>query len=127
LRMLVLAVAKFLFYLYGWLWTLKPKRVESMRDVLALFYLGFLGLDERDVEVVKLDDFELITRCRNPCPILRLSLLLKIDTKSACKIVSEPVCKYVLHRLNPRLAFERNYNHIRPYSESCEERIYLKS
>jgi hypothetical protein len=36
---------------------LKPKRVESMRDVLALFYLGFLGLDEGDVEVVKLDDF----------------------------------------------------------------------
>ena len=39
---------------------LKPKRVESMRDVLALFYLGFLGLDEGDVEVVKLDDFEVV-------------------------------------------------------------------
>jgi len=86
LRMFVLAVTKFLFYLYGWLWTLRPKRVGLMRDVLALFYLGFLGLDERDVEVVKLDDFELITRCRNPCPILRLSLMLKIDTKLACKI-----------------------------------------
>jgi hypothetical protein len=58
---------------------------------------------------------------------LRLSLMLKIDTKLACKIVSEPICKYVLHRLNPRLAFERNYNYIRPYSESCEERIYLKT
>jgi hypothetical protein len=125
--MFVLAIAKFLFYFYGWLWTLKPKRVEPMRDVLALFYLGFIGLDERDVEVVKLDDFELVTHCRNPCPILRLSILLKIDTKLACKIVSEPICKYVLHRLNPRLVFERNYNHIRPYSESCEERIYLKS
>ena len=91
-----MAVAKYLFYLYGWLWAIKPRRVGSMRDVLALFYLGFLGLNEGDVEVVKLDDFE-------------------------------PVCKYVLHRLNPLLAFERNYNHIRPYSDSCEERIYLKS
>jgi len=46
LRMFVLAVTKFLFYLYGWLWTLRPKRVGLMRDVLALFYLGFLGLDD---------------------------------------------------------------------------------
>jgi hypothetical protein len=97
-----------------------------MRDVFNLFYLGFLGLDEGNVEVVKLDDFELVTHCRNLCPILRLSLMLKIDTRVACRIVSEPVCKYVLSKLNPRLAFERNYNHIRPYSESCEERVYLK-
>jgi hypothetical protein len=49
-----LAVAQFLFYLYGWLWTLRPRRVGS----------------EGDVEVIRLDDGELVTRCRNPCPIL---------------------------------------------------------
>jgi hypothetical protein len=124
--MVVLAVAKFLFYLYGWLWMLRPRRAESMKAVLNLFYLGFLGLDKGDVEIVKLDDVELVTRCRNPCPILKLSLLLKIDTKVACKKVSQPVCEYVLRKLNPCLAFQRNYNHIRPYSESCEERIYFK-
>jgi len=125
--MIVLNIAKFLFYLHGWLWTIKPKHVRSMRDVLDLFYLGFLGLGEGDVEVVKLNDFELVTRCKNQCPILRLSIMLKIDTRVACKIISEPVCKYVLHRLDSRLNFERNYNHIRPYSGSCEERIYLKT
>jgi hypothetical protein len=97
-----------------------------MRDVLNLFYFDFLGLNEGDVEVVRLCDRELVTRCRNPCPILKLSLILKIDTRISCKIVSQPVCEYVLHKLNERLAFERNYNHIRPYSESCEERIYFK-
>jgi hypothetical protein len=126
LRMTVLAFAKLLFYFYGWLWTVKPRRAGSMKDVLDLFYFDFLGLREEDVEVVKLDDFELITRCRNPCPILKLSLMLKVDTRVACKIVSEPVCKYVLNKLNPGLAFERNYSHIRPYSDSCEERIYFK-
>jgi hypothetical protein len=125
--MFILAVVRFLFHLYGWLWTLRSQRVESTKDILNLFYLGFLGLDKKDVEVVRLNDFELVTRCRNPCPILRLSLMLKVDTRMACKIVSEPVCKYVLNRLNPNLVFERNYNHIRPYSESCEERIYFKS
>ncbi len=96
-----------------------------MRDVLNLFYFGFLGLDEGDVEVVRLNDGELVTRCRNPCPILKLSHMLRVDTRVACKTVSQPVCEYVLHKLNPRLTFERNYNHIRPYSESCEERIYF--
>jgi len=41
--------------LYGWLWTLKPKRAWSMKNIL---YFGLLGLDEGDVEVVRLDDFE---------------------------------------------------------------------
>ena len=59
-------------------------------------------------------------------PILRLPLMLKIDTRVACKVVSEPVCKIVLSKLDPLLAFERNYNHIRQYHESCEERIHFK-
>jgi hypothetical protein len=97
-----------------------------MREVLDLFYLDFLRLKESDVEVVKLDENELITRCRNPCPILKLSLMLNVDTRVSCRIISEPVCKYVLRRLNPHLVFQRNYNHIRPYSDSCEERIYFE-
>jgi hypothetical protein len=32
----------------------------------------------------------------------------------------------VLGKMNPKLAFERNYGWIRPFKESCEERIYLK-
>jgi hypothetical protein len=126
-KMLILLIAKYSFYFLGWLWTLKPRKVESMNDVLNLFYIKFLRLRESDIEVVKLDDRELITRAKNPCPILKLSLILKIDTKISCKIISEPVCIYVLRKLNPKLKFERNYNHIRPYSESCEERIYLQN
>jgi len=125
--MCILVVAKYLFYLYAWLWCLRRRRVETTTDILKLFYLDFLRLDKRDVEVIRLDEQELVTHCRNRCLILELSLRLKVDTKLACKVVSEPVCKYVLHKLNPRLVFERNYNHIRPYAESCEERIYLPS
>jgi hypothetical protein len=70
-----------------------------MKDVLDLFYLGFLRLDEGDVEVVELVDSQLVALFRNPCPILRLSIMLKIETKVACRIVSGPVCKYVLASL----------------------------
>ena len=98
-----------------------------MIDILDLFYLDFLRLGKREVEVIKLDEHELVTRCRNRCPILELSLRLDVDTKLACRVISEPVCRYVLRKLNPHLVFKRNYNHIRPYAESCEERIYLGS
>lgn len=125
-KIVFLFVVKIVFFIYGFMWTLKRRSAESLKDVYQLFYLDFLKLQEGDVEIVKLDDNILITRCKNPCPILNLSLLLKIDTRTSCKIVSEPVCKYVLHKLNPRLVFERNYDRIRPYGESCEEMIYWK-
>jgi hypothetical protein len=126
LKRFVLAFSEAIFYIYALIWTIKPRKANSMKEVLDLFYLDFLRLNKSDVEVVKLDENELITRCRNPCPILKLSLILNVDTKISCRIVSEPVCKYVLHKLNSHLVFQRNYNHIRPYSDSCEERIYLE-
>ncbi|MCS7136624.1 MAG: hypothetical protein NZ931_06025 [Aigarchaeota archaeon] len=123
LKSIPLIIAKIIFFVYGFAWTLKRRSVKSLKDVYKLFYLDFLRLHEKYVEIVRLDDEVLITRCRNPCPILNLSLSLNIDTKISCNMVSEPVCKYVLRRLEPRLVFERNYEHIRPYSDSCEETI----
>lgn len=122
----LLVLAKAVFYLYGFLWTLIPRRVYSMTDVLELFYYDFLRLNRSDVEVVKLDGKELVTRCRNPCPILWLSLRLNLDTRRVCREVSEPVCRYVLKKMSRALVFERNYDYIRPYKEVCEERIYLR-
>jgi hypothetical protein len=121
-----LILAKTIFYFYGFLWTINLRKVDSMKDVFKLFYIDFLRIDKRYIEIVKINENELVTRCKNPCPILKLSLFFNLNTRYVCKIISEPVCKYVLHKMNPRLVFERNYNHIRPYKESCEERIYFK-
>ncbi|QOR94498.1 hypothetical protein IMZ38_00660 [Thermosphaera chiliense] len=125
LARIVLNLARNVFQAYAVLWLLKPRKASSMSDVFKLFYLDFLVLDEKHVEIVKLSDNELVTRCRNPCPILELSQRLRVDTRVSCRIVSEPVCKYVLNKLNPKLVFERNYEHIRPYADSCEERVYF--
>jgi len=127
LARIVLNLARNVFQAYAVLWLLRPRKASSMSDVLKLFYLNFLMLDEKHVEIVRLSDNELVTRCRNPCPILELSQRLRVDTRVSCRIVSEPVCKYVLKKLNPKLVFERNYEHIRPYADSCEERIYFES
>lgn len=114
------------FYSYGFIWTLKPRRIKTMRDVFELFYIRFLRLEREHVEILELNDSELVTVSRNPCPILRLTLMLGMDTRYTCRLVSETVCRYVLKRMDPRLVFERDYSRIRPYWNGCLERIYLK-
>jgi len=126
---IVLLVAMALFYLYALLWCLARRgsiRVESADDVLRVFYYDFLRLRKEDVIVVKLTSRELVTVSVNPCPILKLSLLLRVDTRYSCRLVSETVCRRVLKCLNPNLAFTRDYNYIRPYSSGCRERICLR-
>lgn len=125
LNLLILYTVRMLFYAYAILWTMSRDKANSMKDVLKLFYIDFLRVDPKDIEIVRLSTYELVTRCRNPCPILNISLRMKVDTKYSCKLISEPVCRYVLRKLNPNLVFERNYDHIRPYKDSCEERIYI--
>lgn len=98
-----------------------------MRDVFELFYIRFLRLEREHVEILELADTELVTVSRNPCPILVLTLMLRMDTRYTCRLVSETVCRYVLKRMDSKLVFERDYNHIRPYSDGCLERIFLKT
>ncbi len=125
LRLLPAYLALAVFYAYGLLWTLKPRRVEDVEDVLSQFYYGFLRLRKEDVEVIRLTRDELVTISRNPCPILELSLRLGLDTRHTCRVVSETVCRFVLKRMDPRLRFWRDYERIRPYSDGCLERVYL--
>ncbi|MEM2020926.1 MAG: hypothetical protein QXP80_01700 [Zestosphaera sp.] len=126
LKTLPLLIGLVVFYVYGFMWTLRPRRAGSMKDLLESFYYRFLGLREEYVEVVKLTERELVTISRNPCPILKLTLLLRLDTRYTCRLVSETVCKFVLKRMNSRLVFERDYDYIRPYRDGCMERIYIR-
>ena len=127
LSRVVVYLALAVFYVYGFLWSLRPRRVRTAEEVLDVFYYGFLRLRREDVEVVRVSDSELVTISRNPCPILRLALSLGMDTRYVCRIVSETVCRYVLRKLNPQLVFERDYSYIRPYSNGCLERVYLRA
>lgn len=118
-----------IFFIYAYFWQIKKGKIEysSMNDILNLFYFDFLRIEKKYVEIVKISHKELVTRCRNPCPILKIANYFNLDTRDFCKRVSEPVCKYVLRKIDKNILFERNYNHIRPYKDSCEEKIELIS
>lgn len=125
LKHIPLLIALAIFFIYGFVWTTKPRKIESTQDVLKVFYYDFLRLKAEHVEVVKLTDKMLITISRNPCPILRVAQTLKMDTRYVCRLVSETVCRYVLRRMNPNIMFERDYSYIRPYRDGCLEKIYI--
>ncbi len=123
--MYYLRVGEILFYFSALHWHLthnKPKDV-SMEDVYKLFYLDFLDTGENGCEIIELTEDKLVTRCRNPCPILEYAIQLGRDTREVCKHLSEGPCKYFLRKLDKKLVFKRNYDHIRPYEDSCEETI----
>jgi len=102
------------------------RKNPTTKEILKLFYFDFLGVPEEDCDIIKITDKEFITRCKNKCPILELSLYLGIDTKKSCKQISEGLCKFFLEEINKNITFKRNYDHIRPYKEDCEEIITIK-
>jgi len=123
---LILYIGLVVLYVYGLAWCLLRRNgVRSTEDVLRVLYYDFLRLRREHVIVEKLTSSELVTVSINPCPILRLSLLLGVDTRYSCKLISETACRRVLKCLNQDLVFTRDYNHIRPYSSGCREKIYF--
>lgn len=118
---------EFRFYLLVHRWHQRNKKPMNIttKDIYELFYLDFLKVPSDDCEIIEMSEKKLITRCKNKCPILELSLYLNIDTKKSCKKISEGPCKYFLKKLDKNIIFKRNYNHIRPYDKNCEEEIII--
>jgi len=106
----------------------KLKKKENPIDAAyRIFYESFLKISvPEDGELVKKTDKKLITRWCNDCPVLKACKKLGLDTREICKKTYHKPAQVFLSRINPRLKFSRNYNHIRPYSPFCEEIITLE-
>ena len=124
-----LRIIEFGFYLSAFSWHRKHSLPENItaKEILELFYLDFLKVPKEDCIVVEITEKKLITRCKNDCPILSLSLKLGIDTKKLCKNISEGPCKYFLRKIDKNIVFKRDYDHIRPYKSDCEETIIISN
>ncbi len=69
---------------------------------------------------------KIVIHSKNFCPTLEACKILGLDTREVCKELNEEPTQALLQQLDPRLAFTRNYNALRPYEEFCEEMIILK-
>jgi hypothetical protein len=115
------------FYIHALKWLITndvPKDV-SPHDVYRLFYLGFLNMDERYIDIVEITDDRLVTRSTNPCPILKIAEEIGVSTNEICLKTSERGCKFFLRGISKDIEFIRDYKRIRPHVQYCEETILV--
>lgn len=91
-----------------------------------LFYEMYLGASTPgDGEIIEKTPGRIVMRWWNRCPTLSACNELGLDTRMICKKVYHTPVQDFLTAINPRLRFDRNYEHIRPYTAYCEESITL--
>lgn len=101
---------------------LDPKHsdLEKARQVLILK----LGVDPKELNVVRKEPDSIVIRSDNFCPILAACEILGWDPKKICKLVCEGAAREFMSEVNPKLTFK--FTKTRPSSEYCEEVISLK-
>ncbi len=103
------------------------KTGNPIDDAYKIFYEIYLGISApKDGEIVEKTKKKLITRWWNHCPVLEACKRLGLDTREICKKVYHKPTQLFLSKINPKLKFDRNYSHIRPYVPYCEEIITLE-
>jgi tRNA(adenine34) deaminase len=97
-------------------------------DILHAAYRVFLqklGISEDQAPIVRCDEKHLILHSRNFCPTLEACNVLGLDTGFVCKYLTEKPTTDLIRQIHPKLRFTRNYKHLRPHSDYCEEMIIL--
>lgn len=82
-----------------------------------------LGITEADAPIVSKDQRRLVFHSRNFCPTLEACKLLGLDTRRVCRLSNEGAAQDLVRQVDDTLAFRRNYERLRPYSDYCEEII----
>ena len=110
-------------------WCQTQRSTATAGDPLERAYrllLQKLEIKEDQAPVVRKDETTIVFHSRNFCPTLAACTILQLDTRRVCRLYNEKSIDALVKQVDPRLAFSRNYEIIRPYSEYCEESISMK-
>jgi hypothetical protein len=95
------------------------------RNAYRLFFEFYLKLNLAEVPVVFEDDTRIVWNSYNFCSMLEACQELGISTRKVCRHSEESLHLFG-RAFHPHLRFARNYDHIRPYQDSCMEAFYLE-
>jgi hypothetical protein len=95
------------------------------RSAYRLFFEFYLKIDLAEVLVVFEDDARIVWNSYNFCSMLEACRELGISTRKVCRHSEESLHLFG-RAFHPDLRFARNYEHIRPYQDSCMEAFYLE-
>jgi hypothetical protein len=103
------------------------KTGNPIADAYTLFYEKHLDLSTPEHgEIVERNEERIVTKWWSPCPILEACQKFGLDTKEVCRKAYHQPAQVFLSHIDPRLRFDRNYDHLRPHGEYCEEMITLE-
>lgn len=104
---------------------LKIIKGNDVEKAYKLFYLEYLNVKEKEIEIVEKSEKRIVLRSYNFCPVLEACKKLNLDTRIICKKLYEKPTQVFIQQINPNLKFKRNYEKIRPYTPYCEETIEM--
>jgi len=96
------------------------------RKAYRLFFEFYLKMNLAEVPIIFEDDKRIVWKSYNFCSMLEACKELGIRSRKVCRH-SEESLHLLGMALHPHLRFARNYEHIRPYQDSCMESFYLES
>lgn len=93
------------------------------REAFEIFIRDYLGADLTTVPVRHEDDREIRWHAANPCDTLEACRELDLPTTVVCRARYDKPVQFLLSAFDPQLRFVRNYAHLRPDQDACEEKI----
>jgi tRNA(adenine34) deaminase len=84
------------------------------------------NIESSEAPVIYKNENRILFHSKNFCPTLEACRILDLDTKYICKKYNENSTDTLIKQIDSRLRFSRNYDKLRPYSDYCEEMIYLE-
>ena len=96
---------------------------QSTLEQAYRLLLARLSISETEAPVSARDEKRIVFQSRNFCPTLEACRILRLDTRTVCRLCTEEATDRLVKQVDPRLRFRRNYQAMRPHSDSCEEMI----
>jgi len=98
----------------------------DVHKAYTMVMLKFMEKNPEEVPIVYEDEKKIVWRSYNWCPILEACKRMGYDTRKVCRLGEETSVQLMIEKINSKLRYTRNYEKIRPYTDFCEEIIYLE-
>jgi len=113
---------------------LRKRGISDLQRAVGLLYAYHMKVFEGITVVPFLDIeqgiFSVDIQARNFCPYLEAFKRMRIkpeDSVRLCQQVLERPCQVIVGKVNPNIRFFRDYGHVRPLADYCDETMIIRA
>ncbi len=113
---------------------LKWEHITDLQKAFIMMFGHQMEINHKDLNTIPIYDeeqgiFTAYIQAKNFCPYLEAFKRMEIkpdDSVQLCNLVLEKPCQLLIEKVNPKIRFFRNYSHIRPIADYCDERLMIR-